>query len=796
MRVTEELNSVITAAFAEAKNRSHEYITPEHILYAMLFFDTGRDIIFHCGGDIKQLKEDLEDYFDGEYIPLVEGKNPNESAGFHNVIENAMLHVASAGKDMLDTGDVVAALFYEDESFAVSFLAEYDISRLSVLEYISHGVSVVPESVSPDDEEEEGMNEPNDIEGDFQVEEPHPGVKEEREGKESRKKKKKKKHLELYTEELTAKAAAGEIDPVIGREDIIERTIQVLCRRLKNNPVHVGEPGVGKTAITEGLALLVAAGKVPFALKDSKIYMLDMGGLLAGTKFRGDFEERMKKVLNELLQEDKAILFIDEIHNLVGAGAVSGGSMDASNIIKPILSSGKVQCIGSTTYEDYKKYFEKDRALSRRFQKIDIPEPTPEETLDILQGLKDRYEEFHWITYTDTALKSAVELSDKYINDRFLPDKAIDVMDEVGAAERMKRTEEVLPKVLIDTDKVEAVIAKIARIPEQTVSEGETVKLQKLEGMLGKLIFGQDEAIHSVTDAIKRARAGFRELGKPVASMLFVGPTGVGKTELTKQLAEILGVTLHRFDMSEYQEKHTVARLIGSPPGYVGFEQGGLLTDAVRKTPHAVLLLDEIEKAHSDIFNTLLQIMDYATLTDNTGKKADFRNVIIIMTSNAGARNLGKSSIGFGGAVGAAKASIKAALEKHFSPEFRNRLDRVVTFNGLNEGIVLQIVKKNIGEFKELLKDKNITLEITPACYKWLAKHGFSELFGAREVSRLLENKIKAFFVDQVLFGDLVDGGNVKADIKNDDVVLTKTKKAEPPKKAKKPSKPRKKKEE
>lgn len=751
MKVNNELNKIITSAFTEAKSHFHEYITPEHILYASLFSNQGIDIISNCGGDVDRIKKDLESFLKGGHIPVIKGAEPVQSEGFQNVIENAMLHVASSGKEELDIGDIYAALFYEKESFAVSFLEQDDISRFSILNYISHGISISNESEGEYIEKEEQKV----------VDKPE----------QEKKEKKKKRFLELYTTELTEKAKRGEIDPIIGREDIIERTVQILCRRLKNNPVHVGEPGVGKTAITEGLAIRISEDNVPDPIKGSKIFMLDMGGLLAGTKYRGDFEERMKRVISELLEEEKAILFIDEIHNVVGAGAVSGGSLDASNILKPALASRKLQCIGSTTYEEYKKYFERDRALSRRFQKIDIPEPNVDETIDILSGLKEYYEEYHGVSYTESALRTAVELSNKYINDRFLPDKAIDVIDEVGAYIRMNRSEKSRKKVKIDREEIEKVVAKMARIPEKSVSESENLKLKKIGIELKKEIFGQDEAIQLVAEAIKRSRAGFRDPDKPIASMLFVGPTGVGKTELTRQLARILGITLHRYDMSEYQEKHTVARLIGAPPGYVGFDQGGLLTEAIRKTPHAVLLLDEIEKAHADIFNTLLQIMDYATLTDNTGKKADFRNVIIIMTSNAGARRLGQPKIGFD-ERSVDKGAINEAVDKFFSPEFRNRLDKIVSFNQLNEPLVLRIVKKNIDEFKTLLVEKNITLRITTRCYQWLAKKAYSKLFGAREVSRIVEDKIKSYFVDEVLFGKLSKGGNVTADIKADDVVF------------------------
>ncbi|MGE5343550.1 MAG: ATP-dependent Clp protease ATP-binding subunit ClpA [Candidatus Omnitrophota bacterium] len=759
MTVTEELNHIITAAFSEAKSRSHEYVTPEHILYASLFFTGGAQIISSCGGNLKRLKKELESFFKSGFIPVKEEvKDPLQSEGFQNVVQNAMMHVVSAGKQTLDIGDILAALYHEKESYAVAFLQREGITRLNILNYISHGISVVPDPLD-----------------DHELKDPEEGEETEEEEDEitetGKKRRKKKKFLDMYTTELTAKAERDELDPIIGREDIIARTIQVLCRRIKNNPVHVGEPGVGKTAITEGLALMIARDKVPYALKNSKIFMLDMGGLLAGTKYRGDFEERLKRVLNELLKEEKAILFIDEIHNVVGAGAVSGGSMDASNILKPVLSNGKLQCIGSTTYDEYKKHFEKDRALSRRFQKIEIPEPTPDETYQILLGLRERYESFHHVRYTDDALRSAVDLSSKYINDRYLPDKAIDVIDESGAWVRMQKMKDDTSRVTIGVDGIETVVSKIAKIPEKTVSENENSKLKRLVEELGEQIFGQDEAVKMVAQAIKRARAGFREPDKPVASLLFVGPTGVGKTELTRQLAFILGIPLHRFDMSEYQEKHTVARLIGSPPGYVGFEQGGLLTDAIRKTPHCVLLLDEIEKAHQDIFNTLLQIMDYATLTDNTGKKADFRNVIIIMTSNAGARQIGKPFIGFENRSVNAGA-IDEAVKKYFAPEFRNRLDAVVRFNSLDETIVLQIVKKNIKLFQKQLEEKRVNLEVTDKCYQWLAARGFSKLFGAREVARLIQEKVKTWFVDEVLFGRLAQGGTVIADIETDDVVL------------------------
>jgi len=748
MEINHELNNILMAAFQEAKMRKHEYLTPEHVLYATLFNETGRDIIRGSGGDIDNLSRKIKEFFD-KHITTVESDEPVQSEGFKNVLERAIWHTSSAQKEELEISDVLVSIFDESESFAAFFLQEEGITRYSLLNYISHGVSQYPP---------EG-------EGDMEA-----GGEAEAEPEVREKKKPGKKAVEAFTTELTERAKAGELDPLIGRKDIIERTIQVLCRRIKNNPIHVGDPGVGKTAITEGLAQFISRGEVPRPLQDAKIYSLDMGSLIAGTRFRGDFEERMKKVIAELQGMQNVILFIDEIHTVVGAGAVSGGSMDASNMLKPLLSHGKVKCIGTTTYEEYKKYFDKDRALSRRFQKIEIPETTMEETHDILAGLQDRYEKYHNVKYTDEALRAAVELSAKYINDRFLPDKAIDVIDEAGAFTRMYRESDD-EEIAITVQDIEKVVAKMAKIPEKSVSSSETGRLKDIEIELKRQIFGQDGAIEHVCEAIKRNRAGFGNPDRPIASFLFVGPTGVGKTELARQLSQVLGVKLHRYDMSEYQEKHTVARLIGAPPGYVGYEEGGLLTEAIRKTPYAVLLLDEIEKAHQDIFNTLLQVMDYATLTDNTGKKADFRNVIIIMTSNAGAREIGRAQMGFDDRK-VTETAIKDAVDRIFSPEFRNRLDAVVKFNDLDEEIIVQIVKKSINLFRRQLSEKHITLEVTDECYRWLGNKGYSPRFGAREIDRLVQDKIKKFFVDEVLFGRLAGGGTAVAEIVNDDVAI------------------------
>lgn len=752
MEIDKELNRIMAMAFADARSRKHEYLTPEHILYASLFFAAGAGIISQCGANVELMKKELETYLN-EQVPKAAKTDPAPSLGFQDLMERAVVHTVSAEKKLLEIGDLYAALLEEKESFCSYLLRREGVSRFNLLNVISHGGETGDGTISA-------------------ATGPEAAVEKIQDGRERKKQQpagKAGEFLQLYSRELTDKARVGESEPLIGRDEILERTLQVLCRRFKNNPVHVGDPGVGKTAITEGLAQRVVQGRVPPALKNIRIYSLDLGGLLAGTRYRGDFEERLKKVLTTLQDEKNAVLFIDEIHTIIGAGAVSGGSLDASNILKPVLAQGKLRCIGTSTHEEYKKYFEKDRALSRRFQKIEIPEPTIAETYKILLGLRDRYEEYHKVTYADEVLKAAAELSGKYINDRFLPDKAIDVIDEAGALARMNASEKAGP-VAISIDAIEHVVSRIAKIPRRSISVSENKNLRVLEKELKTRIFGQDQAVEKVAWAIKRSRAGFRDADKPVAKFLFVGPTGVGKTELARQLAEVLNVPLLRFDMSEYQEKHTVSRLVGSPPGYVGYEEGGLLTEAVRKSPYAVLLLDEIEKAHADIFNTLLQVMDYATLTDNSGRKADFRNLMLIMTSNAGAKELGKAVVGFQGEP--VSTAVTVAVEKLFSPEFRNRLDAIVTFNHLNEAVVARIVTKMIAEFSLQLEMKNVALHISPAAISWLAKHGFSQIFGAREVARLIQEKIKNPFVDKVLFGRLKSGGTARIEVSKNELVI------------------------
>jgi ATP-dependent Clp protease ATP-binding subunit ClpA len=757
MRIDDLLNEIITAAYNEAKDKNHEYLTPEHILYASLFFEEGIKLIKCCGGDIGTLKNDLNNYFK-ENIDIVENSKPIQTEGIQNILNKSAQHVLAAGKEIIKLGDIIIAIYDEESSFASYFLKKQEIQRLDILNYVTHGVSIV-------DEEEEYKIEINsevynedfeDFSEDF----------------EDNSEENKREFISKFTLDLTEKARKGEIEPLIGREDVLEKTIQVLSRRFKNNPVHVGEPGVGKTAITEGLARLIVEDKVPKALRGSSIYYLDMGSLLAGTKYRGDFEERIKKVLNKLRKKENVIVYIDEIHTIVGAGAVSGGSMDASNILKPFLLDGKIKFIGATTYDEYKKVFEKDRALSRRFQKIEILEPSVEDTYSILLGLKENYEKFHEVKYTEEALKAAAELSAKYMNDRFLPDKAIDVMDEVGAYVKLHKVDEGLVSIIGEND-VQKVISSMAKIPEENVSENEIEKLKNLETTLKKYIYSQDKAIETVVRAIKRSRAGFNDEGKTVSNLLFVGPTGVGKTEISKMLAKTLGIPLIRFDMSEYQEKHSVAKLIGAPPGYVGYEEGGILTEAVRKKPYCVLLLDEIEKAHPDIFNVLLQIMDYATLTDNTGKKADFRNVILIMTSNAGAAKAQKSEIGFGERK-LNNVEMQKEVEKVFSPEFRNRLNDVVMFNNMDKDMALLIAKKAIDEFGEKLSKKNIKIRVTEDCYKWIAEKGYSSVYGAREILRFVQQNIKPYFVDEVLFGNLTSGGTSIIDVKEGEVLIKK----------------------
>jgi ATP-dependent Clp protease ATP-binding subunit ClpA len=771
VKVSQEVQAIFNAAYNEAKLRNHEYLTPEHILYASLSFEQVRSILEACEADVEQLRRGMEAYFE-QKIPQVKNTEPVQTAGFQSVIERAVLQSQAAGKEEVEVADVLVSLYDEERNYSAYYLRKSGVKRLQLLEVISHGDG--PEGEAFEDEEED--------------------EEEEEEGREEPTERKPKatgrmNPLERFASDLTKSAREGKLEPVIGRQAEIERTVQVLCRRLKNNPIHVGDAGVGKTAITEGLAQRIVTGDVPPRLRDYTIYALDMGALLAGTKFRGDFEERVKKVVDELLKKDKSILFIDEIHTIVGAGAVSGGSLDASNLLKPALTSGKLRCIGSTTYEEYNKFFEKDRALSRRFQKIDIVEPSQGETVEILKGLRIKYEEYHKVRYSDEALELAVRLSAQYITERRLPDKAIDVIDEAGAWARMnayKTGTDAIPTAGADGStaaqtetatldispkEIEVVVAKIARIPERSVSMSEKDKLASLEADLKGDVFGQDRAVESVVKAVKRSRAGFRSPDKPVANFMFVGPTGVGKTELARQLAQHMGISLHRFDMSEYQEKHTVSRLIGSPPGYVGYEEGGLLTDAIRKTPHAVVLLDEIEKAHPDVYNILLQIMDYATLTDNQGRKADFRNVILIMTSNAGARDIGRSLIGFGERA-MTDTALSEAVERAFTPEFRNRLDAVVHFENLPPEIIERIVVKAIDDFRVQLAEKKVELEATPALIKHLAEKGYSREFGARNIGRLVEDKIKTFFVDEVLFGRLVEGGKAVADLVDGEVSI------------------------
>ncbi len=738
--INKELEITIEATVRDAEARRHEYLTVEHILFAILHDEWGIEVITNCGGSIDNLKSAVESFFEKSTpkLPKDSKDYPEPTIAFRRVFQTAITHTRSAEKDEADAGDILSAIYMEKDSHAVHFLSSEGISRLDILNFISHGISKAG--------------------GGFQHETPSET--------ESLPNKKHSPDKEQFTVDLIQKAADGAIDPLVGRDNEVKRTIQVLCRRRKNNVVFVGEPGVGKTAIVEGLALKIQQGNVPGILKKARIFLLDMGALLAGTKYRGDFEARLKSTIKKLESIPDSILFIDEIHTIVGAGATSGGSMDASNILKPILNTGKLRCIGASTYEEYKNYFEKDRALSRRFQKIELNEPDEKETFNILKGLKSYYEEHHGVKYTDTALRAAANLSSKYINDKYLPDKAIDVIDEAGAL--LKLSPKFERKKTVGQPEIESVVAKIAKIPKRNVSTSDMDKLKKLEDELKMAVFGQDEAIHSLASSIKRARAGLGEPEKPIGSFLFTGPTGVGKTEVSKTIASVLGIEFSRFDMSEYMEKHTVARLIGAPPGYVGFDQGGMLTDAIRKYPYSVLLMDEIEKAHPDIFSILLQVMDYATLTDNNGKKADFRNVILIMTSNAGTTAMGKTTIGFGDRSKDTRSKGKDAIKKLFSAEFRNRLDSVITFNSLTPEIMKKVVEKFITELKKQLSQKKVVITLSDKARNWLVEHGHDPQFGARPLGRLIQTEIKDVLSEEVLFGKLFKGGKVNIDLAKD----------------------------
>jgi len=741
--ISKELSATLGLAVREAKKRRHEYVCVEHVLFAILHDSEGIDIVEHCGGDADNIKKKLEKFFtdrlerfpdDGDYVL-------QQTVGFQRVIQRAVNHVRSAEKQEVHLGDILASIFQEKDSHATYYLESEGVSRLSVLKYISHGR---PQTVEKEDNDD-GTSDDS-------------------------KKKKKDSPLELYTVDLVKKAGQGKIDPLIGRANELQRVVQVLCRRRKNNPVFVGDPGVGKTAIAEGLAQRIYEGDVPDILLDARLFSLDLAAVLAGTKFRGDFEQRLKGVLNELKAMDNVILYIDEIHTVVGAGATSSGSIDASNILKPVLTVGELRCMGSTTHEEYKNHFEKDRALSRRFEKIDISEPTIPETVQILHGLKHCYEAHHNVEYTEQAIEAAAELSGKYINDRYLPDKAIDVIDEAGVLIRLEGGE---GKRKIRVSDIEKIVASMAKIPAKTVSTTDRSKLKSLGKRLQSVIFGQDDAIASLATSIKRSRAGLSSPEKPIGSFLFTGPTGVGKTEVAKQLAKTLGVEFLRFDMSEYMEKHSVARLIGAPPGYVGFDQGGLLTDQIRKSPHSVLLLDEIEKAHQDLINILLQVFDHGTLTDNNGKKADFRNVIIIMSSNAGAREMSSKTIGFGESNTDVKDKGKTAIERLFSPEFRNRLDAIITFNALDKKIMEQVVDKFIRELELQIADKKVAIHMSPAAKAWLAKNGYDTRYGARPLARLIQTEIKDTLSDEILFGKLTKGGRVTIGVKQEKLTFT-----------------------
>ena len=740
--LSRELEETLRRAMGNASVRMHEFATLEHLLLALTEDSDALEVLTACKVNIEELRKRLNEYIEVELASIVthsEGVDVQPTASFQRVIQRAIIHTQSSGREVATGANVLVSIFSERESHAVWFLKSLNMTRLDAVSYLSHGSEgEVAKGTESNDETTTESGQDNDP-------------------------------LSQYAVDLIAKASAGRIDPLIGRDRELDRTIQILCRRTKNNPLYVGDPGVGKTAIAEGLALRIHNGEVPEALTNAVIYSLDMGQLLAGTRYRGDFEERLKAVMKAVADDENAILFIDEIHTVIGAGATSGGAMDASNLLKPALQEGTLRCIGSTTYKEYRGHFEKDRALVRRFQKIDIKEPTIADTVKILNGLKSRYEEHHKVRYTGAALRTAVDLSARYINDRKLPDKAIDVIDEAAAAQNL------LPpsrrKVTIGQREVEATVATMARIPSKHVSRDDKAVLESLEGDLKRLVFGQDAAISALSSAIKLSRAGLREPEKPVGNYLFSGPTGVGKTEAARQLAEALGIKLLRFDMSEYMERHTVSRLIGAPPGYVGFDQGGLLTDAIDQNPHAVLLLDEIEKAHPDLFNILLQVMDHGKLTDNNGKSVDFRNVILIMTTNAGAQELSKTAIGFNRDHNDG-ADIEA-IEKMFSPEFRNRLDAIIPFAPLGHEVIRLVVDKFIMQLDAQLADRNVEIELSDAARDWLAERGYDKNYGARPLTRVVQEYIKKPLADQLLFGDLTSGGLARVDVKKGKLVVT-----------------------
>jgi ATP-dependent Clp protease ATP-binding subunit ClpA len=728
----------LNQAFKGARLKRHEFMTVEHLLLALIDNEIAAKVLRACGADLGKLRHELTDFVDST-TPLIPdtdlGRETQPTLGFQRVLQRAVFHVQSSGKKEVTGANVLVAIFSEQESQAVYFLKQQSVARLDVVNYITHGISKVADHGS--DSGLEHSREQSD---------------DEQSGGESE-----RSPLDAYSTNLNEEARAGRIDPLVGRLNEVERVAQILSRRRKNNPLLVGESGVGKTAIAEGLAKLIVEGEVPDILRESVVYSLDLGSLLAGTKYRGDFEKRFKGLLAELKKRPQAILFIDEIHTIIGAGAASGGVMDASNLLKPLLTSGQMRCIGSTTFQEYRGIFEKDRALSRRFQKVDVSEPSVDDTYHILRGLKTRFEEHHGLRYTDKALQAAAELAARYINDRFLPDKAIDLIDEAGAYQQLQPASK--RKKIINVPEIEAIVAKIARIPPKSVSSDDREALRQLEDNLKMVVFGQDDAIAALSTSIKLARAGLKSVEKPIGSFLLAGPTGVGKTEVSRQLAKVLGLELVRFDMSEYMERHTVSRLIGAPPGYIGFDQGGLLTDAVTKHPHSVVLLDEIEKAHPEVFNLLLQVMDHGALTDNNGRKADFRNVILIMTTNAGAENISRRSIGFSEQDHGTDAL--EAINRMFTPEFRNRLDAIVTFKPLEEKVILNVVDKFLFELQGQLDDKRVQLEVDEAARKWLVRKGYDKTMGARPMARIIQEHIKKPLAEMVLFGALAEGGGI-----------------------------------